>query len=241
MKLNIFTSTIRDGIMSKDKKYFPSLSKKEIEDLYQLNVDRYFEKLNIKNKNIVFLTEKNNKLKSRVVTKDSKVIKEKILILKDTEKDVAVAIETADSPIIIGNVTAEDGSMTSAIALLTLENLNEGIIHELIEALIKQTDEAPFNMTFYISATLSKENYILDDISNLTDSYIWKGCIEKKNKKYQLDIRYSIFNQLIAEIVDPNYIFFDQTDTKEDSKFFSNYSNKQGKNLICVVYTDEEV
>ena len=43
------------------------------------------------------------------------------------------------------------------------------------------------------------------------------------------------------EIVDPNNIYFDSTDTTEDEKYFSDLGEKPGKNLVCVVYTDEEV
>ena len=35
MKLNIFTSTTADGIMSADKKYFPNLTKEERGLLYK--------------------------------------------------------------------------------------------------------------------------------------------------------------------------------------------------------------
>ena len=36
MKLNVFISTQRDGIMSKDKKYFPNLSTEERERLKKM-------------------------------------------------------------------------------------------------------------------------------------------------------------------------------------------------------------
>lgn len=238
MKLNVFTSTRKDGIMSKDKKYFPNLTKEEINTLYEININRYLENMGLSDKHLIILTEKNNKLKSRVVTKTTKTVSEKILILKSQEKNVLIGVETLDDPVIVGNVTDKDGNMTSATALLTLENINSGIIHELIEALIRETDEAPFNMTFYISACPSKENYIVDNIDFLTDKYIWKNCIEKNKRKYLVDVRYAIFNQLISEIVDPNYIYFDQTDSKEDSKYFSKYSAKLGKNLVCITYQD---
>ena len=96
-------------------------------------------------------------------------------------------------------------------------------------------------MTFYIGACPSKGNYILKNISQLTNNYLWKGAIEKKDKIYYLDLRLAIFNQLISEIVDPNYIYFDQNDTTTNSNYFSKFSNKDGKNLVCVVYTNEEV
>ena len=79
------------------------------------------------------------------------------------------------------------------------------------------------------------------DPNILTNSYIWKDTVTKKKRKHYLDIRYAIFNTLIKEIVDPNNIYFDSTDTIEDEKYFSNLGEKPGKNLVCAVYTDEEV
>ena len=106
---------------------------------------------------------------------------------------------------------------------------------------MKETDAPPFEMTFYIGACPSKENFILDSVEELT-SPIWKDTYEKKKKnKYYLDIRYAIFNQLLKEIVDPNYIYFDSNDTTEEENYFSDISDKKGRHLECVVYTDEEV
>ena len=42
MKLNVFVSSTRDGIMSQDKKYFPKLTKDERESLYKNTLSRYF-------------------------------------------------------------------------------------------------------------------------------------------------------------------------------------------------------
>ena len=49
-----------------------------------------------------------------------------------------------------------------------------------------------------------------------------------------------LFNQLLKEIVDPNFIYFDSNDTTE-SDYFSDFTDKKGKHLVCVVYTNEEV
>ena len=96
-------------------------------------------------------------------------------------------------------------------------------------------------MTFYIGACPSKEKFIVKDANILTNNQIWKDAITKKQKKVYIDIRFAIFNTLIKEIVDPNFIYFDSTDTTEDNKYFSDLGNKSGKNLVCVVYTNDEV
>ena len=114
------------------------------------------------------------------------------------------------------------------------------LLHEIIESLLKETNAAPFEMTFYIGACPSKEKLIVDP-NLLTNSYIWNNTITKKKKKTYVDIRFAIFNALVKEIVDPNNIYFDSTDTTEDEKYFSDLGAKPGKNLVCAVYTDEEV
>ena len=239
MKLNVFVSSQRDGIMSKDKKYFPNLSTEERDILYESTLTKFFGRRNIEYDNVIVLTEKNNVIKSRSASSLTNKSKEAIIVLKDNVNK-CVAIETSDYPAIIANANTDDGKSVSAIALGTIENLNNDLLHEIIETLLKETNAAPFEMTFYIGACPSKETLRVDP-NLLTNSYIWKDTIEKKKKKTYLDIRYAIFNTLIKEIVDPNNIYFDSTDTTEDDKYFSDLGEKPGKNLVCVVYTDEEV
>lgn len=238
MKLNIFTSTTDDGIMSNEKKYFPNLTKEEREILYKNTLERYYKKYNINLENVFIIPKSSTQMKARTVTEKTKVIKEKILILKSKTPNLSVAVETIDEPIIVATVNLDNDESVSAIALGSIENLNDGLLFEIVEALMKETDAPPFEMTFYIGACPTKEEFELESIDKLT-SPMWKDSIEKRKKKYYLDIKYAIFNQLISQIVDPNYIYFDTTSTVTDNKYFSKYKDKQGKNIITVVYTNE--
>ena len=238
MKLNVFVSSQKDGIMSNDRKFFPNLTTEERELLYKTTLTRFFERKGIKYEDIVILSEKNKLIKSRSISSINKKSKEAIYILKDLNKGKCIAVETSDYPVIIATANNPEGNSVSAVALGTIENLNNDILHEIIESLLKETDAAPFEMTFYIGACPSKEKLIVNP-NLLTNSYIWKDALEKKKKTHYLDIRYAVYNTLIKEIVDPNNIYFDSTDTTEDEKYFSDMGNKPGKNLICVVYTDE--
>ena len=240
MKLNVFVSSTKDGIMSKDKKYFPKLTEEERNILYENTLDRFFSRRNLDYKDVIIITEKNNVNDSRIATKNNKKIKEKVIIVKETTPNLPIAVETADSPIIIASAKNREGQNICAIGLGTIENINNNLLSLIIDSLMKETDAAPFEMTFYIGACPSKENYVLDSVDELTNP-LWKNTYTKKKKKYYLDLRFAIFNQLIKEIVDPNYIYFDSTDTTEDENYFSDIGNKLGKHLECVVYTDEEV
>ncbi len=240
MKLNVFVSSQKDGIMSKDKKFFPNLSKEERELLYKTTLSRFFAKRDINYDNVIILSDKNKEIKSRVVTSTTKKVKEAILLLKDTTKNLCIAAETNDYPIIIASAKNQKNHSVVAVAQGTPENLNNDLLHEIIESLIKETNAAPFEMTFYIGACPDKEKFIIDK-TIITNDYIWKDAVTKKKKNYYLDIRYAIFNTLVKEIVDPNNIYFDSTDTTTDDKYFSAFAKKEGKNLVCVVYIDEEI
>ena len=239
MKLNVFVSSTKDGIMSKEKKYFPKLTKEEREILYESTLSRFFLRININLEDVIIINDKNTKHSAHTATKENKNFKEKVIILKDKTPNLVVAVETADEPIIIASAKNEQEENTCVIAKASIKNLNENLLTLMVDTLMKETDAPPFEMTFYIGACPSKEHFVLDSIEELT-SPIWNNTYEKKKKKYYLDLRYAIFNQLMKEIVDPNFIYFDSNDTTE-SDFFSDLTDKKGRHLACVVYTNEEV
>ena len=92
-------------------------------------------------------------------------------------------------------------------------------------------------MTFYIGACPSQKYYEISKDDK--DNTLFKGAIITKKKKYYLDLRLVIFNILQSEIVDPNMMYFDSTDTVESNEYFSKYNTK-GKTIICIKYIDEK-
>lgn len=238
MKLNIFTSTIKDGIMSNNKKYFPNLSKEEVKIIYNLNVKRFLEKYNLRIEDMIKLNDKGNKVTSRVVTDNNKIYKDKILLLKENTTNIPIIVETDDDPVIVATAKNEKNETIAAISKASIENLSNNLIHEMTEILMKETDAATFEMTFYIGPCPSKENYLIQDKSKVNTKFFEKA-LEEKNKKLYLDLRYAIFNELYLEIVDPNNIYFDSTNTVSSSKYFSEIGNKPGKHLTCIVFKEE--
>lgn len=239
MKLNVFVSSTKDGIMSNDKKYFPKLTKEERELLYESTLTRFFSKRNIDRENVIIINDKNTKHSAHTATIENKKIKDKVVVLKDKTPNLVVAVETSDEPIIVASAKNEQNESTCVVAKASIKNLNDDLLTLMVDTLMKETDAPPFEMTFYIGACPSQEKFVLDNVNELT-SPIWKDTYKKKKNKYYLDIRYAIFNQLLKEIVDPNFIYFDSNDTTE-SDYFSDYTDKKGKHLECVVYTNEEV
>lgn len=239
MKLNIFTSTINDGIMSNEKKYYPNLSKEEATLLGDLNIKRFLSKYNLDDENKVILNDSGNKISKEVVTFDKKNPKSKIIMLKESTPLLPVLVQTDDDPVIVASAKNEKEETVVVIAKATLENLKNDLIHEMTEALMKETNAATFEMTFYIGPCPSKENYIISDKSKV-EAKIFEKAKEEINGKLHLDLRYAIFNELYLEIVDPNNIYFDSTDTVISPKYFSHLGKKPGKHMTCVVFTKEE-
>ncbi len=238
MKLNIFHSVITDGIMSKDKKYFKDISKDDIEAMYYLKTKRFLQKYNLSNDDMIVMNSKNKKIATRVVTRNQKDYKEAVLMLKETTNNLPILVETDDDPVIVASAEDENNKKVAVIGLATIENLKNGLIHEMTESLMKETDKATFEMTFYIGPCPNKENYIVN--KEEVNHKIFEKAIETKKNNTYLDIRYAIFNELYLEIVDPNNIYFDSTDTVTSDKYFSKLGKKEGKHVSCIVFTEEE-
>ena len=231
MRLNIFRSTTKDGMISEEKEYFPNLTKEEIKMLYQEKLKKVLKKYDISAEKAVFY-KNTGEIKAKTITNKQKEYKEKILLLK--EKEIPVIVETDDYPIIVGSVTGE--KELAAIGLGTIENINQNIIHEMIEVLMKKTGKAPFEMIFYIGPCPNKDNLIKNNQMNLSNKRIWEKAII--NEKY-IDLRFAIMNLLFLEIVDPNNVYFDSKNPVEDKNFYSSIANRKGKNINVVIYTND--
>lgn len=238
MKLSIFTSTTTDGIMSNNKKYYPKLNKEEIDKIYNLNLSRFLSKYNLKVEEAVIMNDYNSKISSHTVTSKNKKYKDRILILKESTKNIPVLVETSDDPIIVAYATDDNNKQIAVIGKASIDNLNNDLIHDMTEILMKESNKATFEMKFYIGPCPSKENYIIDENLEL-DEKVFKKAVEKISGKIHLDLRYAIFNQLYLEIVAPEEIYFDSSDTVEDKKYYSDLSNRLGRHISCVVFTEE--
>ena len=235
MKLSIFKSTTKDGIFSEDKKYFPNLNHEEIKLLHETTISRFLNKCNLKDKVLIINDKCTDKAKT--ITNKTQNNKSKLLVLKDTIKDTIIGVETEDDPVIVVSSEDEKGRNASLVALLTLDNIKNNILTEIVDKMIIETNKAPFEMTFYIGACPSQKYYEIDKSDK--DNELFKGAVISKRKKYYLDIRLVIFNILRNEIVDPNMMYFDSTDTVENYNYYSKYTTNRGKNLICIKYIDE--
>ena len=235
-KLKIITTRTKDGNFDKNKESFPNLTEEEIELLYNSNL----EKLDINRKNTVIINENNQEEGYLILKKGKKKTEtnKEAVVIKDSLTDFFVLAETNDYPVIIGTVKKDDEE-TAIIALATLNNLKNEILDKMVGYLIHATGCAPFDINFYISACPNKEDLVITD-KNLLKARIFKGAIEKKNGQNYLDIRLAIFNDLYNQIVNPECIYFDSTNTVENKDYYSNIGNRPGKNLIGIVFQEDK-
>lgn len=237
-KLNIIKSTTKDGIMSIDKDFFPNLTIEERNLLYESTIERFLNKLNIKDKNFTIINEKNTEYGYKLIGKSPKntTLKETVVI-KSTTKNYFVGVETADDPIIIATVNKDDQEVC-AISLGSVENIHNELLDKIVGYLINETGCTPFDISFYISACPNKENLIITD-ETLINSRVLKQGITKEKDGYHLDLRFAIVKDLDNQLVDPNKILLDPTNTIDDLNHYSKLAKRNGKHLIGVMFTDE--
>lgn len=238
-KLNIIKSNIKDGIISKDINYFPNLKTEEINLLYETNLNKYLNKLNLSKQDIVLIDDDNIE-EGYLILKEGKVkntTHKEVIIMRSSLTNFLVGIKTNDYPIIVGTVE-KDNEIICGVCLGNLDNLNNEILDKLVGYLIMETGCAPFDITFYISSCPSKQKLIIEQEKYLKSRVIKTG-IEKQKDGYHLDLRLAIFNELYNQIVEADHIYFDTENIEEKTNYFSEIGNRPGKNIIGVVFTDE--
>lgn len=237
-KLNIITSFTKDGIMSNDRKYFKNLTKTERDLLYNKTLERFLQKINISTNKCIILNKDNNEYGYKLIGKNKKLnTKKEVIVMKSTTPNFFVGAETVDEPVIIASVT-KNRETVCAIGLGSLENLKNELLDKMVGYLINESGCTPFEITFYISATLKPENVIIKD-KEFINSRVLKEGITKENDGYHLDIKLAIFKDLYNQLVDPKLIYFSSDNPITDNRYFTNVGNRAGKNIIGVFFQDE--
>lgn len=238
-KLNIIKSSIKDGIMSEEKEFFPNLTEENIKLLYKNNLNKFLKKINLKEEDIVLIDD-NNIEEGYLILKEGKKknnTKKEVIIIRSSLPNFLVGVKTNDYPLIMGSVTIKEETVCG-VCLGNLENINNEILDKLVGYLIMETGCAPYDITFYISSCISKEKLIIDEQKYLT-SRVLKMGIEKQKNGSHLDLRLAIFNELYSQIVEADHIYFDTDNIEDNFNYFSKIGNRNGKNIIGVVFNEE--
>src|SRR5574344_628569 len=109
-KLNIINSDVKDGIISKDKTYFPNLSEEDINNLYNYNLEKYLKKLNLTLDNAIIINDSNVE-EGYLILKSGKIktsTSKEVVIMRNSLKNFYIGVETSDFPVIIGTVKKDN-------------------------------------------------------------------------------------------------------------------------------------
>ena len=257
-ELYIFEANKLDGIMSRNKKFYPQeLSQEEINQLFLETRINLGKKHNFDGTKLVQAHQKSesNNLTypdGTYINLDKIALTEKdywyedlpadILLISKQTKNIVVAHQMADCPILI----AEDRNLkVAALAHCGASYINRGLPKQTIEALKKEYNSLPENIYVYIGSCAKKESYIYDSYpSRATEKTVWKNFIEEKNNKYHIDLLGAIKKQLLE--VDITHIETSNIDTITHPDYASHYgrvhgdTTKMGQNLVGCFYREKK-
>ncbi len=256
-QIKIFETGINEGIMSRNKKFYP-------EDMSQDDINKLFLETRIKAGKIhnfdgrkIFQAKQKTDT-NNVKYEDGKYIvlttehmqKEDywyedlpadILIISNKYQNIVVGNQMADCPIVI----AEDRKLgVTALAHCGASYINRKLPVQTIEALQKEYNSNLSDIYVYITSCASKDNYIYDCYPKwATNKEVWQDSIIGINDNYHIDMQKAIINQL-KEIGIIN-IDYSVIDTVTSPKFYSHSAyakgdeSKKGQNFVGFYYINE--
>lgn len=257
-ELYIFEANKLDGIMSRNKKFYPQeLSQDKINQLFLETRINLGKKHNFDGKSLVQAHQKsetNNlnypngtyiNLDKITFNKEDKWYEDlpaDILLFSKQTKNIVVAHQMADCPILI----AEDRNLgVTALAHCGASYINRKLPKQTIEALKKEYNSLSENIYVYIGSCAKKESYIYDSYPSwATSKTVWKNFIEEKNDKYYIDLLGAIKKQL--QDVTITHIETSNIDTIIHPDYASHYgrvhgdSKKMGQNLVGCFYRERK-
>ena len=257
-QIKIFETGITEGIMSRNKKFYPeNLTQKEINAIF-LETRINAGKINNFDGKKVFQAKQKTETNDveypdgeYIVLNEEYMKKEDfwyedlpadILIISNKYPNIVVGNQMADCPIVI----AEDRKLgITALAHCGATYINRKLPMQTIEALQKECNSKLEDIYVYITSCASKESYIYDSYPKwATNKDVWKNAIVEKNNNYYIDMLTAIINQLKEMGI--NNITYSQEDTVTSPKFYSHSAfakgdkSKKGQNFVGFYYINKE-
>lgn len=257
-QIKIFETGIKEGIMSRNKKFYPeNMSQEKINQLF-LETRINAGILNGFNGKKVFQAKQKTDTNSvkyedgkYIVLMDEHMQKDDywyedlpadILIISNKYPNVVVGNQMADCPILI----VEDRKLgVTALAHCGASYINRKLPTQTVEALKKEYNSNLSNIYAHITSCASKESYIYDCYPKwATNKEVWKDSIIEENGTFHIDMINAIINQL-KELGITN-ITYSTEDTVTSPKFYSHSASakgeesKKGQNFVGFYYINEE-
>lgn len=253
-QIEIFETGIKDGIMSKNKKFYKeNLTQEEINKIFLETRLKFAKKYNLNGLHIFQALQKTplNKLNypdgkyivisEENMTKDdywSEELPADILIISNKYKNIIVGNQMSDCPILI----AEDRRLgVTAIAHCGASYINRNLPIQTIMALENEYHSNLNDIYVYIGSCIKTESYVYDSYPSwATNKEVWKDCIKKEQSIYKIDLVKAIKKQLKS--IGISHIKASKIDTFKDKNYYSHLAEyngikeKSGQNFVGFYY-----
>lgn len=253
-QIEIFETGIKDGIMSKNKKFYKeNLTQEEINKIFLETRLKFAKKYNLNGLHIFQALQKTplNKLNypdgkyivisEENMTKDdywSEELPADILIISNKYKNIIVGNQMSDCPILI----AEDRKLgVTALAHCGASYINRNLPIQTIMALENEYHSNLNDIYVYIGSCIKTESYVYDSYPSwATNKEVWKDCIKKEQSIYKIDLVKAIKKQLKS--IGISHIKVSKIDTFKDKNYYSHLAEyngikeKSGQNFVGFYY-----
>lgn len=253
-QIEIFETGIKDGIMSKNKKFYKeNLTQEEINKIFLETRLKFAKKYNLNGLHIFQALQKTplNKLNypdgkyivisEENMTKDdywSEELLADILIISNKYKNIIVGNQMSDCPILI----AEDRRLgVTALAHCGASYINRNLPIQTIMALENEYHSNLNDIYVYIGSCIKTESYVYDSYPSwATNKEVWKDCIKKEQSIYKIDLVKAIKKQLKS--IGISHIKVSKIDTFKDKNYYSHLAEyngikeKSGQNFVGFYY-----
>lgn len=253
-QIEIFETGIKDGIMSKNKKFYKeNLTQEEINKIFLETRLKFAKKYNLNGLHIFQALQKTplNKLNypdgKYIVISEENMAKEDywseelpadILIISNKYKNIIVGNQMSDCPILI----AEDRKLgVTALAHCGASYINRNLPIQTIMALENEYHSNLNDIYVYIGSCIKTESYIYDSYPSwATNKEVWKDCIKKEQSIYKIDLVKAIKKQLKS--IGISHIKVSKIDTFKDKNYYSHLAEyngikeKSGQNFVGFYY-----
>ena len=253
-QIEIFETGIKDGIMSKNKKFYKeNLTQEEINKIFLETRLKFAKKYNLNGLHIFQALQKTqlNKLNypdgQYIVISEENMTKEDywseelpadILIISNKYKNIIVGNQMSDCPILI----AEDRRLgVTALAHCGASYINRNLPIQTIMALENEYHSNLNDIYVYIGSCIKTESYVYDSYPSwATNKEVWKDCIKKEQSLYKIDLVKAIKKQLKS--IGISHIKVSKIDTFKDKNYYSHLAEyngikeKSGQNFVGFYY-----
>lgn len=253
-QIEIFETGIKDGIMSKNKKFYKeNLTQEEINKIFLETRLKFAKKYNLNGLHIFQALQKTplNKLNypdgKYIVISEENMTKEDywseelpadILIISNKYKNIIVGNQMSDCPILI----AEDRRLgVTALAHCGASYINRNLPIQTIMALENEYHSNLNDIYVYIGSCIKTESYVYDSYPSwATNKEVWKDCIKKEQSIYKIDLVKAIKKQLKS--IGISHIKVSKIDTFKDKNYYSHLAEyngikeKFGQNFVGFYY-----